>query len=812
MDRGVVGQLLIKASTVIHQNDFVILGSMAALGKTPKPPRAMLDAADINFHPLDDAAVSSKRVRDQVGPGSDFHHSHHFYGEPTSPYAATLPQGWQHRMTRVDVAPNLRAWFLDVNDVAISKYARGNERDRSWIKAGLEAGLVSLDVVRERLPETVTLPTEKANIDRGMFEDTAWLSQERSVIGSREAPKPVEDDAARGRKLLSDVETAANLFKRSVDRGQLKLGNYYLTEYQRLIERAARFAVDGNKQILSASGTNRDLNAAIESQRQRQKVIESAPRLHLNFNQEGERLDAQYGNTPEASHGKTRRKLLDGKLDALPEFEELYQDATRTSQHVTIGALHSHALARLRQSYGVLLLVEDARDAGIIPNGATFVPTGAKVQDKTTTKEYPAAHRLPCDLSTRSQDGTLRRLSDFFTLPVNRLWVDKNLFAPTDKVHRLANVADRWCEDVGMIATMAKAATAVAQRKMTADEAMSEIIEPGYAEAVQKSLSKVERNFDFIERQELRRRIVDANGNPYERLPEPLVLHVKGLAERAVAKDLVEQTLHAYTAVSQLPRHDRMDTAITVAAIVRNEKQAKLRSERPEIAAKYIRIRHSDDAWPHVRQWLTETKGFSSSLVDALRKSDVIAADGSGNFVARRYDSRGRETGAEIFNTRPSATDSQLAPGSKEDGVFGIETRPASRYTPALKYQEVAVVKNVMEALSYADRHPHLHDIPALISSTNGLRTSLENHVIGDIARETDKQTGLYTRFAIAYDATPTGDQASEALTKWFSDDRNVFWAVRRDRPNAPEWALDPGPNPVDRQARVSLPGNSFAP
>lgn len=154
--------------------------------------------------------------------------------------------------------------------------------------------------------------------------------------------------------------------------------------------------------------------------RHRDHVIATAPHLHLKI--EGERTDASHEQKDDAEGGKkSRRKLLDGKLDALKEFKDLYQDVTRTSQEVPVGALHRHALARLKQSFGVLLLVEKARDTSIIPRGSRFVATSAKVQDKITSKEYPAAHQLPCNLLTKDFNGLLTQLSNFFNTLVNQL-------------------------------------------------------------------------------------------------------------------------------------------------------------------------------------------------------------------------------------------------------------------------------------------------------------------------------------------------------------------------------------------------------
>src|SRR5688572_11743883 len=48
----------------------------------------------------------------------------------------------------------MRVWFLDANDAAVSKYARGEPRDQRWIRSGVLNGLISLPVVTARLRTT----------------------------------------------------------------------------------------------------------------------------------------------------------------------------------------------------------------------------------------------------------------------------------------------------------------------------------------------------------------------------------------------------------------------------------------------------------------------------------------------------------------------------------------------------------------------------------------------------------------------------------------------------------------------------------
>ena len=66
-------------------------------------------------------------------------------------------------------------WFLDPDDAAISKYVRGQARDRAWIRAGLEAGILSLANIEYRLRETVMETDERRRVKAAVADDRNWL-------------------------------------------------------------------------------------------------------------------------------------------------------------------------------------------------------------------------------------------------------------------------------------------------------------------------------------------------------------------------------------------------------------------------------------------------------------------------------------------------------------------------------------------------------------------------------------------------------------------------------------------------------------
>lgn len=73
-----------------------------------------------------------------------------------SPHLPTLPSGWEQRLIKVTQA-QVTAHFLEPNDAAISKLARGEPRDLRWVRAGLKASLISFPVLRLRARNTTFL-------------------------------------------------------------------------------------------------------------------------------------------------------------------------------------------------------------------------------------------------------------------------------------------------------------------------------------------------------------------------------------------------------------------------------------------------------------------------------------------------------------------------------------------------------------------------------------------------------------------------------------------------------------------------------
>jgi hypothetical protein len=171
--------LFAQARSLCGETDYVVLGSLAVLGCAGEVPPRMAASIDVDAFSKGDPA----RIFDLVpalGQGSPFELEHGYYLDPISPRVATLPAGWEDRLVRIQLEPELAAWFLEPNDAAVSKYARMEPRDREWIRPGLRAGILTLAILDERFAETTFLDAlESARARRALEEDRRWLRTTR---------------------------------------------------------------------------------------------------------------------------------------------------------------------------------------------------------------------------------------------------------------------------------------------------------------------------------------------------------------------------------------------------------------------------------------------------------------------------------------------------------------------------------------------------------------------------------------------------------------------------------------------------------
>jgi len=161
MKREYLFRLFEEAHRLTGHRDYVVIGSLSILGTEDEDglPVEMSMSNDVDSYTRSDPGRIAD-LRTALGEGSEFHRAHGYFLDPVSPNLPSLPDGWQSRMTSLEQG-NVRIWFLDPDDAAISKYARSQPNDLRWIRAGIESGHVSLPRVKARIASTLFLDAEE---------------------------------------------------------------------------------------------------------------------------------------------------------------------------------------------------------------------------------------------------------------------------------------------------------------------------------------------------------------------------------------------------------------------------------------------------------------------------------------------------------------------------------------------------------------------------------------------------------------------------------------------------------------------------
>jgi hypothetical protein len=150
--------LLRKASELSGHSEFVIVGSLSILGAVSNPPDAMVVSIDVDTYMKADPGRTGD-LCEALGQGSAFEDEFGYYLDPVSPNLPSFPGGWQERLILIDFG-DVRAFFVEPNDVAVSKYVRGDERDLRWLRAGLKSKLLDVAVIERRIGSAPTLDGE----------------------------------------------------------------------------------------------------------------------------------------------------------------------------------------------------------------------------------------------------------------------------------------------------------------------------------------------------------------------------------------------------------------------------------------------------------------------------------------------------------------------------------------------------------------------------------------------------------------------------------------------------------------------------
>ena len=154
---------LVKDEITPKLNKFIIFGSLSSLSlvfnkdknkKEQHIPYEMIESDDIDFCYMENVEESFY-LDERSQENGYFHDKYGLYFDPVKPTMPSLPEDWQKRLSKeninIDNNEKVSIYFLDLNDIAISKLVRGNENDISWIEAGLKNKILDQEIINKRL-------------------------------------------------------------------------------------------------------------------------------------------------------------------------------------------------------------------------------------------------------------------------------------------------------------------------------------------------------------------------------------------------------------------------------------------------------------------------------------------------------------------------------------------------------------------------------------------------------------------------------------------------------------------------------------
>jgi len=218
MNREQLADVLRAASQLVDDRPLV-MGSQAILGTYEEdvlPAAATMSMeADVAF--LDDQDwAKADLVTGAIGEDSNFHQLRGYYAEGIHVETATLPEGWRDRLITQPVpagsnGPGVLASFLERHDLVVAKLAAFREKDVRFVTELAAAGLIDIQIARERLENTALHPVARQRAT-GLLETLRGRATKRGDqahdVVDLDAPGP-QADAARlrqGERLSRDPQ------------------------------------------------------------------------------------------------------------------------------------------------------------------------------------------------------------------------------------------------------------------------------------------------------------------------------------------------------------------------------------------------------------------------------------------------------------------------------------------------------------------------------------------------------------------------------------------------------------------------------
>jgi hypothetical protein len=171
VNRAQLEHVIRAAATIAGDDEIVVIGSQAILGRYPDAPDELLVSKDVDLYPRHHPERADL-VEGSIGELSPFHETYGYYAQAVGRATAVLPEGWEDRLVPVRT-PAGAGLCLEPHDLLISKYVAGREKDRDYARAAIRHRLADRVTLRDRLARTAISEEQRGRISPQIEADFA---------------------------------------------------------------------------------------------------------------------------------------------------------------------------------------------------------------------------------------------------------------------------------------------------------------------------------------------------------------------------------------------------------------------------------------------------------------------------------------------------------------------------------------------------------------------------------------------------------------------------------------------------------------
>src|SRR5207248_1965435 len=141
-------------------------------GSYPNAPIELTRSMEADVFPKD-APQRSIVIDGAIGELSLFHDTFGYWAHGVDQTTAALPDGWRERLVKLETPATMGAvgWCLEPHDLAVSKLAAAREKDFAFVEIMVRRGLVSAEVLRQRLDATPGMSSQAKQLAIARLEE-----------------------------------------------------------------------------------------------------------------------------------------------------------------------------------------------------------------------------------------------------------------------------------------------------------------------------------------------------------------------------------------------------------------------------------------------------------------------------------------------------------------------------------------------------------------------------------------------------------------------------------------------------------------